>query len=131
MKGMIGNEGILVVGEKILIESFSPANSYGAFFEDEGTTGYFYALDNGAENPVLDALQIYNVSDVTDGHIPSKLQIAWSNDGLKAALVINDYVHAVFNFELMRGYCRTGFPPINSWSKEGHEWSDTAIELFN
>ncbi|CAN5560949.1 hypothetical protein BH10ACI2_BH10ACI2_13180 [soil metagenome] len=131
MKGVIENQAIFIVGEETLLESNSPHNSYAAFFEDEGETGYFYALDMELEEPVIDALQIYNVSQVTDGNIPSTVKIAWSNDGLKTALLINEYVHAVFDFDSKRGYCRTGFPPITDWSKNGHEWSDKALELFS
>ena len=131
MKGVMENEGTLIVGQETVLESNSPKNSFAAFFEDEGDTGYFYALDMERDEPILDALQIYNVSNVTDGSIPSKVQIAWSNDGLKTALIINDYVHAVFDFDSKRGYCRTGFPPITDWSEDGHEWSDKALELFS
>lgn len=127
---MIENEGTLTVGQEMVLESTSPANSFAVFFEDEGDTGYFYALDTKLEEPVLDALHIYNVSNVTDGNIPSTVQIAWSNDGLKTALLVNNYVHAVFDFDTKRGYCRTGFPTITDWSKDGHEWSDKALELF-
>ena len=131
MKGVIENEAELIVGNEMLLESNSPQNSFAAFFEDEGETGYFYALDTELEEPVVDALHIYDVSSVTDGSTPSTVQIAWSNDGLKVALIINDYVHAVFDFDSQRGYCRTGFPPIADWSEDGHEWSDKALELFN
>ena len=49
-----------------------------------------------------------------------------------AALIINNYVHAVFDFESKKGYCRTGFPPpAKGWSENGHEWNECAIELFN
>jgi hypothetical protein len=130
MKGVIENEAVLIVGKGMLLESNSPQNSFAAFFEDEGATGYFYALDMRLEEPVVDALQIYNVADVEDRNIPSTVQIAWSNDGLKTALIINEYVHAVFDFDTQRGYCRTGFPAITDWSKDGHEWSDKALELF-
>lgn len=131
MKGVIENEGVLNVGQAIVLESNSFVNSFATFFEDDGDTGYFYAADTQLESPVLDALHIYNVMNVTDGNVASKVQIGWSNDGLKAALIINDYVHAVFDFESKRGYCRTGFPPIADWSKDGHEWSDKALELFS
>ena len=131
MKGIIGNEGDLVVGKAMVLESSSPATQFATVFEDEGETGYFYALNSGLEEPILDALHIYNVTSVKDGDIPSSVQIAWSDDGLKSALIINDYVHAVFDFESQRGYCRTGFPPITDWSQDGHEWSDKAIELFS
>ncbi len=131
MTGILDKEEVFTVGVPLLLESNSPAEPFAVFFEDEGDTGYFYALNVEFDQPIVDALHIYNVANVTDKDIPSKVQIAWSSDGLKSALLINDYVHAVFDFESERGYCRTGFPPIDNWSKQGHEWSDAAIELFN
>jgi len=131
MKGILDKEEVFTVGKPVLLESNSPEEPFGVFFEDEGDTGYFYALNMKLDQPIVDALHIYNVANVTDKDIPSKVQIAWSNDGLKAALLINDYIHAVFDFESQRGYCRTGFSPIDDWSKQGHDWSETAIELFN
>ena len=131
MKGILDKEEVFTVGKPLLLESNSPGEPFAVFFEDEGETGYFYALNMELDQPIVDAVQIYNVANVTDKEIPSKVQVAWSNDGLKSALLINDYVHAVFDFESERGYCRTGFPPIDDWSKQGHEWSDAAIELFN
>ncbi|MEP6848122.1 MAG: DUF2251 domain-containing protein [Acidobacteriota bacterium] len=132
MKGAIAVEEMIIVGRSVLIESRSATNAFAVFFEDEGDTAYFYALDTEREDPILDALHIYNVANVTDANSPSRVQIAWSNDGLKSALIINGSVHAVFDFYSKRGYCRTGFPPpIGNWSQEGHEWSDNALKLFS
>lgn len=59
------------------------------------------------------------------------MQLAWSADGLKAAVLINGWPHAVFDFEGRRGYCRTGFPPPNpNWTGHDHAWDDRAVELF-
>ncbi len=120
------------VGKETVVESKSPKNTFMVVFEDDTETGYFYGLDterNG--NPILDALQIYNVSNVTDKDILSKIQIIWSGDGKKAMLLINDYPHAVFDFGARRGYCRTNFPPPDKkWTNHGHEWSDASLELF-
>ena len=114
-----------------MIDGPSPYTQFAVVFEDDGETGYFYGLDTTrADNPILDALHIYNVNNVTDKDIPSNLEIVWSTDGLKSALVINLYPHAVFNFESKRGYCRTGFPPPETWSTEGHEWDNKALDLF-
>jgi hypothetical protein len=131
MKVIHGIATTLLIGQPTVVDSNSPTTSFATVFEDEGDTGYFYALDTRLEEPILDALQIYNVATVSDGNVPSRLQIAWSPDGFKSALIINDYVHAVFDFESCRGYCRTGFPPITDWSNDGHGWNDEAIELFS
>jgi hypothetical protein len=102
---------VLLVGKPLVIEASSPHSNFAAVFEDDGDTGYFYALDPASEkNPILNALQIYNVSNVTDGSKPSEVVIGWSVDGRKVALLINSHPHAVFDFASKRGYCRTGFP---------------------
>jgi hypothetical protein len=121
------------VGEPTVVEAASPTPPFVVVFEDDGSTGYFYALDTSrAENPIVDALHIYNVASVTDKHRPSKVELVWSQDDLKAALLINRYPHAVFDFQARRGYCRTGFPPLaqGGWTQHGHEWDEKAEELF-
>jgi len=132
MSAILGAEETIEIGTAIQVDSGSPTGPYAAFFEDDGTTGYFYGLDQAREgNPIVDALHIYNVAQVTDKHIPSLIQIVWSSDGLKTALLINDFPHAVFDFEGRRAYCRTGFPPADGeWSNYGHDWDDRAMELF-
>ena len=102
-------------------------------FEDDGATGYFYAYDRSKnESPILDALHIYNVRNVSDREVPSVVDIIWSTDGLKAALLINDYAHAVIDFEGKRAYCRTGFPPpTGAWRADEREpWNDGLLEWF-
>lgn len=120
------------VGKKVVIEGPSPSAQYSVVFEDDEETAYFYGLDNSKkDNPILDALHIYNVQNVSNRNIPSKVKIVWSADGLKSALLINDYTHAIFDFQAKRGYCRTGFPPpTNKWSAQGHGWDEKAQQLF-
>jgi len=131
MKSTVTVEQMISVGEETVIEDSSPKTQFAVVFEDDGDCGYFYGLDTALENPILDALHIYNSDAVTDKNIPSKVQILWSYDGLKAALIINQYPHAVFDFEAKRGYCRSNFPPPDeSWTKFGHEWDDSARNLF-
>jgi hypothetical protein len=126
-------EVTLIVGEPIVVECRSPGTKYSVVFEDDGQTGYFYGLDMELiDQPIVDALHINNVSNVTDGDIPSTLQIVWSDDGLKSALVINNHPHAIFDFESKRGYCRTNFPgPDKRWTSFDHPWDDSAMDLFN
>lgn len=126
--------GELSVGVAATVEGAAPNGPFIAVFEDDESTGYFYALDTSAEgNPIQDALHIYNVSNASDGQKPSVVTIGWSNDSKKVALLINGYLHAVFDFEAKRGYCRTGFPPpamLDGWSVQGHQWTEDAIQLF-
>ena len=124
----------ILVGRAIVVEGPAPDGHFSTVFEDDGDTGYFYALDGAAEgNPIQDALSIYNVLGVTDRDRPSVVKIGWSNDSQKAVLLINGFPHAVFDFGTRQGYCRTGFPPAPStgdWSGAGHQWNDSAVELF-
>jgi hypothetical protein len=121
------------VGQPSVVEAASPTPPFVVVFEDDGTTGYFYALDTSrGDNPIVDALQIYNVAAVKDRHLPSKVQLVWSQDDKKAALLINKYPHAIFDFVACRGYCRTGFPSPKKtgWTQQDHKWDAKAEELF-
>ncbi len=123
----------ILVGEPTVLEGPSPTPPFVVVFEDDGETAYLYALDTTRDdNPIVDAMLIYNVDSVNDRHLPSTVQIVWSLDDRKAALLINKYPHAVFDFEAQRGYCRSGFPPAApaGWTQHGHEWDDSALGLF-
>jgi hypothetical protein len=126
-------EETLIVGTPIIIPSDSPTGSFSVFFEDEGETGYFYAVDASREDgSIVDAVQIYNVANVVDRDRPSQVTIIWSCDGTKCALLINDFLHAAFDFSAKRGYCRTNFPNFEDgddtgWRQSDHSWSDNAV----
>jgi len=122
-----------VVGDLFLDGPSPKTPHYHAVFEDNGETGYFYAYDlTNEEQPILDVLHVYNVESIADREKPSLFQIFWSADGLKAALFINNYPHAVFNLESQRGFCRTNFPPPNpAFTKHTHEWTDACLDWFN
>ena len=160
-----------IPGEDLFVESFSPENSYGVVFEDDGQTAYFYAVEKdkeGAGLRVLDALHIQETGDepeededlededmadedvadddadseeepeingnVADGKPPgglpaNKLQIVWSNDWKKCALVIDGYCHALFDFEAHGGYNINEFPPPNEfWTKGDRKLSDDMMQ---
>jgi hypothetical protein len=123
-----------MVGKSTVISAAVPKGTYTAVFEDDGETGYFYALDASVKDQAIrDALHVYDVESVTDKTTLATVRIGWSLDNAKAVLLINDYPHAVFDFQARRGYCRTGFPPPapdNQWSAEGHEWDEACIALF-
>jgi hypothetical protein len=125
----------IAVGKKGVIESPSPAyEHYLTVFEDDGETGYFYAVDKADKDFMVDALLIYNVEKVTDKNIPSEVAIGWSEDGLASLLLTNEYPHAIINFKNKNGYCRTGFPPPSNqlnWSNEGHGWKEGELTIFH
>jgi len=124
-------------GEETLVQSDSPDRLYSVFFEDDGETGYFYAL-NPSRSPdmILDAVQIYNVKNIADRDRTSVVSIRWALEGHKCALLINGYAHAAFDFVAKRGYCRTNFPRFSdpadgSWLKSNHEWTDEAVSWLS
>ncbi len=120
----------LSVGVAKVVELTSLDEVHKVVFEDDGQTGYFYALDmRKDENPIIGAMHIYDVENVADRNEPSQIHILWSPDGLKAGLWINSYVHAVYNFENNTGCCRTGFSPMSTADCK-YEWNDAAIDPF-
>ncbi|MEP7277951.1 MAG: DUF2251 domain-containing protein [Bacteroidota bacterium] len=59
------------------------------------------------------------------------INIIWSADWLRCALVINNYCHAVFDFAAQGGYCRNEFPPPNDiWTKGERRLTDEMVTLF-
>jgi hypothetical protein len=120
-----------MVGQAIVLEGESPHYDYRCVFEDDGETGYFYAVDpESAEQPIVDALHIYDVGRGAQSSRPLLVQIVWSADGLNAALFIDNYPHAIFDFERQRGYCRTGFPSPSKWATNDHAWDERALDLL-
>ncbi|MFY1027917.1 DUF2251 domain-containing protein [Actinobacillus seminis] len=81
-------------------------------FEDDGETGYFYAMDLHQPQPVVDRLFVYSIHDIEQEsrQEPRRFQICWSEDGYKAFLLINDYPHAVFDFRAFVGYNYSKYP---------------------
>ena len=134
MNVVVTAKQVLSVGTPVVVESESPAAPLAVVFEDDGETGYFYALDPSVTaQPIVDALHIYNVVSVSDRDRPSTVEIGWSPDSLKVVLFINGFPHAIFDFSASRGYCRTGYPPPTEdgpWSSHSHAWSDKALEHF-
>jgi hypothetical protein len=121
---------MLSVGVVTVLQSASPSGRFQAVFEDDGDTGYFYALDTErANNPIVDALHIYNVKSVADKDKPSQVHIIWSIDEKKVAIFVNSYPHAVYNFVEMVGCCRTGFPPPAD-ATASHDWDEKQMEHF-
>ena len=128
MKGYLMQEKSFIRGESIFIESGSPANSFAVAFEDDGDTGYFYAIDKlaGGEDKILDALHIYETEPETK--IESRLMIIWSRDWLQCALVLDDECHALFDFQEQGGYNISEFPPPNNfWTRKGRTLTNDLI----
>ena len=126
----------LTYGKTSVFEVPSEDGQHAVVFEDDGTTGHFYAIDpQRKEQKILDSLLIYNVAEIEppapDDPMP-EIVIGWSVDGMAAMLLINNFPQAIFDFAMKQGYCRSGFPkPTGSgWSNGGHNWDDTVLKLF-
>lgn len=121
----------ITLGNPITLECPSPKTSFAVVFEDDGETGYFYGLDlENKEQPVLDALHIYNVKDILDKDVAVHVEILWTEDGLKSCLQINKFPHAIFDFESFKAFCRTNYPRPDRRFTNSHKWRDEALELF-
>jgi len=124
-------------GSETIVADNSPSAPCGVVFEDDGEAGYFYALDLQAsdKDQIVDAVHIYNVSQLTDRGRTSAVSILWSTDGAKSCLLINGHPHAVFDFNARRGYSRNDYPnspALDSarWNSTSHAWDITALQGF-
>ena len=112
----VGFQETFQIGQDAYFTSIAPITSNVVTFEDDFDTGYFYAVSINDEITILDALHIYNVKDVLLRDQPCKIQVLWTEDGLVASLLINDYCQGVFDFANKAGYCRNGFPDnVGKW----------------
>ncbi len=127
----------LHVGAPKVIEAFADRTPYGAVLEDDGDVAYFYGLDTRlGDRAVLDAVYLYAVPTVVDHPTdelnatePCDVEIVWSEDQQRVALLLNGRPHAAFDFAARRGFCRTNFPSSSGWSRAGHAWDDRAVDF--
>jgi hypothetical protein len=69
--------------------------------------------------------------DEPGGGAPADLKIIWSRDWLKCALVLDGYVHAIFDFENQGGYNINEFPPPNSiWTQGDRKLTPELIQRY-
>ena len=129
---------MLHVGAPTVIEVFADRTPYGAVLEDDGEVAYFYGLDTRRGNrAVLDSVYLYSVPNVvlhpTDElnmDVPCDVEIVWSEEQDRVALLLNGRPHAVFDFVGKRAFCRSNFPAASGWSASGHAWDDHAVDFL-
>jgi hypothetical protein len=132
MNGYLMLEKDWTPGEDLFLESFSPETPFGVVFEDDGEAAYFYAVEKdreGAGLRILDALHIHerDENEPATGS-PSRLQILWSRDWQKSALLVDGYVHALFDFAKHGGYNINEFPPPNAiWTNGDRRLTEEQI----
>jgi hypothetical protein len=99
------------IGAKLALQVDAPSREVTVVFEDDGETGYFYALAPGEQGmDLLDALHVYNNEGELSG-ADLKLDIVWSADSALAGLRINGTLWALFDFAAQSGWTRSEFPP--------------------
>jgi len=140
MNGYLMQEQKWTPGQDLFLESSSPENRYGVIFEDDGEAAYFYAVEKDKQGEglrVLDALHIHeeddpgDVDDAQEDDEPADLKIIWSRDWLKCALVLDGFVHALFDFENQGGYNINEFPPPNDfWTQGDRKLTPELIQRF-
>ena len=127
---------VVTAGRKTSLGSASPSREFCVLFEDDGETGYFYALQSSRkDNQILDMVNLYTVDPGSDPVRHDEMGIVWSQDGSKVMLLLNEYPQAVFDFQAKRGYCRTNDPNVprrerDTWHPEDHSWSDAVCQWF-
>jgi len=134
MKGYLLKEQAFMIGEECFVDSISSENSFAVVFEDDGETGYFYAMEldeKTGEQHILDAVHIYEVNEIAPEHRSGILKIIWYTDWLKCALLLNNYCYAIFDFENHGGYNRNAFPPPNEiWTRGERMLTDEMVNRF-
>lgn len=90
----IADDKLHKIGEKTQLQALFEVAKYGAVFEDDGDTGYFYLLD---EDGIIDALHIYNADEIADRDIPANIVILADEPCTIFTLAINDVIFAIFD----------------------------------
>jgi len=127
----LGIEEKVTVGTPdTVVDSTAVGGERSVIFEDDGTTGYFYAVRPGAELEILDALHVYDVANVSDRHIPVKVQLVWDETWNAAVLLINGYGHALYDFQRSAGFCRNAFSAARNGQTLKRELTDELIEQY-
>ena len=122
------------IGDALVLQVDAPSRLVTVVFEDDGDTGYFYALAPTADGELelLDALHAYNAeADLRGADV--QLEIVWSADSRLAGLRINASLWALFDFAAETGWTRSEFPPpAGRWKMAGKRppWTDELVRAL-
>ena len=122
---------VATIGSKFVLQVDAPSREVTVVFEDDGDTGYLYALAPLAsgELELLDALHIYNAeADLRGSDI--RLELTWSDDSKLAGLCLNASLWALLDFGAQTGWTRSNFPPpAGRWrmSEARPDWDDSLV----
>ena len=112
-------------GKPATFESPSADPRIRCAFEDDGETGYLYALDysDGGAQPIKDAVSLYNVQSANDLEIA--VEFKWSEDGRKCGLLLNGVLEAFADFDRQLLSAKSNFPAISIWTRQSRPtWDD-------
>lgn len=125
----IADEKLHKIGENSQLQALFEIAEFGAVFEDDGETGYFYLLD---ENGIIDALHIYNVSDIQNRDIPLEIAILSDEKCTIFMLSIMGNIHAIFDTNKKFWKNLNNFPECHSdWSVDkNRELTDEIIVQY-
>ena len=131
MSAAVSQKRVSKIGEALILQLDAPSKLVTVVFEDDGETGYFYALAPTAsgELELLDALHVYNAEGNLRGS-DIQLEIVWSGDGARAGLRINAALWALFDFAAETGWSRSDFPPPSGRWRMGESrpaWTDELL----
>jgi hypothetical protein len=123
-------------GNDAFTATAAPDGRFGAFFDDDGESAYFYALDLDSDDLILDAVRVYDTTRTPNRKRHTKLSIEWSPDGHKCALLLDGIPEAAFDFQACRGFSRKGLPSAvrptrNSWPASDHAWSEAIVDWLD
>ena len=119
------------IGHKLVFQMDAPSHEVTVVFEDDGDTGYFYAVqpDGKGKLELLDALHVYNAeADLRDTDV--RLEVEWSEDSKLAGLRVNASLWALFDFGAQTGWSRSNCPPPAGRWRMGEarpDWDDALI----
>ena len=131
-------QSLSFVPGRAFLSADSPVVPWTVVFEDEGVAAYVYACDRSRETheeSILDAMLIYNVSQLQDKTSERLAAIEWSRDGQQAVFYLDGAAQAMVDFAARAGYCRTNFPNFlaeggETWQKSTHAWNDEVLQRF-
>lgn len=83
--------------------------SFGAVFEDDGKTGYFYLLSLNPHE-ILTHVEVYQTADLPYPMREEFIQIYWAEHGQRAALCIRGWPLAVFDVPSRKGWLLEELP---------------------
>ena len=118
-------------GGQCRFDHFSHTDGFGVVFEDDGDTGYFYALEFIDEERGFEIVEAMHIYDSSEADLQQRclIAIAFSSNGLRACLTVQARPVAIFDFGAKRGYCRNNFPEPKNWG-DSFDWDNSAFEAF-